>query len=467
MEGSIYAPGAGHRPPLLAGREDELSRWADMVARVAEQGRRPARDMLLTGPRGVGKTVMMSEFADLAGRQGFVSLPLQAVQRHSDLVASLVRRVERQAQAGDGGPWARVREQFQRLSSVTVGPVSLSRGPTPAEAASARTVATDPSDVADALAGLAREVRRDNPRGGVMLSVDELQVVSSEDVALLSATLHRLNVEHPEAAVAFCGTGLPHTMSHLRKAGVTHPERLYTETRVDTRLSEEAARAAIRVPAQAQGVTWQASAIDGVVELANRYPAHLQMFADEAWAQAVGPDQITEQDLRLAAPVVLDRLEQQAYGPRWDEMPDREREYLVAVSVAASEHGYATSEQVEAALERPAKASSEPRDALIQAGDLYSPRRGHIALTTPLLGKFAQNSYDHTDTSGRLKTGLRSIDQMRDGVQTLHARAGVNRRPAARRLAELASQLQERANTPDPRHENRRDDPGTPPPSIR
>lgn len=59
-----------------------------------------------------------------------------------------------------------------------------------------------------------------------MLTVDQMQVAHADDLALLAATLHVVNVDHPESVFVFAGTTLPHTPDTLRKAGVTHPDRL-------------------------------------------------------------------------------------------------------------------------------------------------------------------------------------------------------------------------------------------------
>ncbi|HVD30022.1 MAG TPA: ATP-binding protein, partial [Mycobacteriales bacterium] len=53
-----YAPGAGQRPPELAGRDRELARFDVVLERVARS--RPERSLVLTGLRGVGKTVLLN-----------------------------------------------------------------------------------------------------------------------------------------------------------------------------------------------------------------------------------------------------------------------------------------------------------------------------------------------------------------------------------------------------------------------
>ena len=71
MDKSPYTPGAGHNPPVLAGRDGLLRDWHLVLNDIVAGGRVRAQDMILSGPRGVGKTVTVSAFADLAKEQGF------------------------------------------------------------------------------------------------------------------------------------------------------------------------------------------------------------------------------------------------------------------------------------------------------------------------------------------------------------------------------------------------------------
>ena len=79
-----YAPGAGQRPPELAGRDREISQFEVVLERVAR--RRPERSMVLTGLRGVGKTVLLNTFRSMAmqrlwGTGKIEARPEQSIRR--------------------------------------------------------------------------------------------------------------------------------------------------------------------------------------------------------------------------------------------------------------------------------------------------------------------------------------------------------------------------------------------------
>jgi hypothetical protein len=68
VEPSIYTPGAGHRPPVLAGRDALIQGWQLMPNDVAVRGRVGARDVILAGPRGIGKTAVLWRSETFAAR---------------------------------------------------------------------------------------------------------------------------------------------------------------------------------------------------------------------------------------------------------------------------------------------------------------------------------------------------------------------------------------------------------------
>src|SRR5664280_1648165 len=71
-----YAPGAGQRPPELAGRDDQLRQFDVVLERIARG--RPERSLVLTGLRGVGKTVLLNAMRSAAVRRGWGTGKLEA-----------------------------------------------------------------------------------------------------------------------------------------------------------------------------------------------------------------------------------------------------------------------------------------------------------------------------------------------------------------------------------------------------
>jgi hypothetical protein len=98
-----YAPGAGQRPPELAGRDGELQAFDVVLERIARG--RPERSIVLTGLRGVGKTVLLNAMRSAAVRRGWgtgklEARPEQAIRR--PLSAALHLAVRELAQPNKG-----------------------------------------------------------------------------------------------------------------------------------------------------------------------------------------------------------------------------------------------------------------------------------------------------------------------------------------------------------------------------
>lgn len=63
-----FSPGAGAPPPELVGRDPLLEQARVLLGRVKQK--RPEKSMLLTGLRGVGKTVLLNDIERMAKTAG-------------------------------------------------------------------------------------------------------------------------------------------------------------------------------------------------------------------------------------------------------------------------------------------------------------------------------------------------------------------------------------------------------------
>ncbi|HVB07219.1 MAG TPA: ATP-binding protein [Acidimicrobiales bacterium] len=391
MRDSPYTPGAGHSPLVLAGRDNLIVDWRSMLTDLQIDGRKRAKDLILSGPRGIGKTVLLTKFESLAAEQGFDAIPIQAVAS-GRLIASLMSRADEQIRA-QRGPWERAKSALERLGGVTLGAAGFSAGvtlnPSPQQPL------PDPGMFAAALALLANGLKSERGNGGLLITIDELQVARGEDLALLAATLQRLNVEHPEAPVAFAGCGLPNTSEALREAGVTHPDRLFDLQPLTVDLDESSARFAIVEPARQRDVIWAPSAVDAIVHATHGYPAHLQLLADQTWLQADGPD-IAEADALVGVSLGENEIKRRTLDPRWLRATDRQAELLAAIAVSQESGGVgtATTQDVSRSLGKAQSEWSTVRADLVTEGDIYAPRRGRLSFTVPTFAKYVLENYE-------------------------------------------------------------------------
>lgn len=196
---------------------------------------------------------------------------------------------------------------------------------------------------------------------------------------------------------------------------MTHPDRLFAEEHIPLTLSAEDAAFAVVAPAQQAGVSWHPEAVAAVVAASNGYPAHLQLMAHTVWQEAPGPDRIEPSDAERALPLAATQIARRTLGPRWERMPDRQREYMAAL---ASAGGSAPVRLLELMLDRAQKQSSRVREVLIEEGDIYAPRRGRVHMTVPLFARYILTEYETARLEASEPDSLLSITQMRENVDS-------------------------------------------------
>lgn len=414
MRPQIYSPGAGHVPPgdRLPGRSGVEGAWSDMVGDVAQRGRAGARDLVLTGNRGVGKTVLMKRLSAQAQAQGYVRLPFQASSRVS-MGAAL-----QQAMAGHQertSSWRAALEGLQRVTGVSVGVAGVSASLS--RAAEPPTSPGDPyntSVIAAAVADLAQVVT-DSGRGGVVLCIDELQMSSPPDMETLGGVLNHLNNWHPQARVLFVAAGLPNTMSRMMGTDAEHPlisnpSRLFFFETLGQYLTLEETSEALRPAARDHGSDWTPEAVVEVHRATQGYPAHVQVLAAASWTAAAGPV-IDVGDVRSAIPVAQAEVARMYLLPRWNQMSDLKRAYVTATSMCDSPTEVG---RIAAMLGRTTTGVSKTRDELVRAGDIYSTAQGYVSLAQPLMREFAPQHYHHTVEGTPGLPTLREMSSARD-----------------------------------------------------
>jgi hypothetical protein len=387
-----YAPGAGQRPPELAGRDRELAQFDVTLERVA--GGRPERSMVVSGLRGVGKTVLLNALRGQAVKRAWgtgkiearpeqsVRLPIaQATHAAVREVAHRHRDPERvDAVAGVLKAFA-LRTELKDRKGIRWNP------PTDVPAARGRADSGDLeldlvelfTDVAD----LARDLGV-----GVALFVDEMQDVASPELAALCGAVHEISQQN--APLVLVGAGLPHLPVSL-SASKSYAERLFRYVVVDRLPREMADRAWLR-PAADEGVTYEQDALDLLYELTDGYPYFVQAYGKVTWDVAVGSP-IRAVDVKEAAPEAEAELGVGFFGARYDRATPAERDYMrtmaqLGASNGRSGDGPVNTADVAKALGRRPQSLSPARDGLIKKGLVYSSERGTVAFTVPHFGAF-------------------------------------------------------------------------------
>jgi hypothetical protein len=384
-----FAPGAGQRPPELAGRDKEVAAFEVVLERVARG--RPERSLVLTGLRGVGKTVLLGELRSMAVKRGWgagkvearpdadLRRPLSAAlhrairdlavrHRAPDRVEAILGILKAFAlrAAPDG---AKLRDRWQPGIDV---PAASGR-------ADSGDIEIDLVELFTDVAELAQDVGT-----GVALLIDEMQDLKPDDISALCAACHELS--QLGAPLVVVGAGLPHLPAVL-SASKSYSERLFRYVRID-RLSREDADRAVLAPVEREDAGITDEALDALFDASGGYPYFIQAYGKAAW-DAAPADPISAMDVSVAAPEADAELAVGFFGSRYERATPAEREYLrsMAELTDGKDAGVNTA-QVADHLGRKPSSLSPARDSLIKKGLVYSAERGQIAFTVPHFGRF-------------------------------------------------------------------------------
>lgn len=375
-----YNPGAGTRPPALVGRDAEIAAMDVALQRMLRGSN--GRSQMLTGLRGVGKTVLLNEFEILASGRGYFHEHIEVSEEGSlaPLLASAFRRVLLAMDAKK-----RVGEAIRRaLGVLKAFSLRIPNGPELGIDVDAVAGPADSGDLATDLAGLfveLGEVARAHDTG-VFLTIDELHYVDLQTMTALIVGLHRAS--QLTLPITIAGAGLP-TLVVVTGEAKTYVERMFVFSEIGS-LTRDQAIDALQTPVVDEQVRWSDDALARVLEITECFPYFLQQFGQQAWEIADGPDLITLADVERSIPLVTAQLDDGFFRVRTRTTSDSERAYLRAMAELGP--GPVRASEVASVLGKKPNGVGPVRDALIKRALCYSPRYGEIAFTVPLFDEY-------------------------------------------------------------------------------
>ena len=377
-----FSPGAGSPPPELVGRAGILEQARILLGRVKEK--RPEKSILLTGLRGVGKTVLLNEIERLASKTGYRTVEVEAHEDKS-LAALLVPplrkllfELDRVAGAGDKAKRGlAVLKGFMNGVKVSLGDIEVGLDIDPAKGtADSGDLESDLPNLFVAVAEAAEE--RKIP---VALLIDELQYFSHKELSALIMAMHKM--QQRQLPMVLLGAGLP-ILPGLAGESKSYAERLFSFPDISA-LSEPDAIKALQDPTHAVGVDFEIAALKEIFRLTKGYPYFLQEWGYQSWNRAEAST-ITLQVVNDASATVVQRLDENFFRVRFDRLTPSERRFLRAM--AGLGPGARRSSDIAEALGVKINSLGPTRANLIQKGMIYSPAHGDMAFTVPLFDEF-------------------------------------------------------------------------------
>lgn len=356
-----FTPTFGRTPPLTAGRREEVEEWEYALTTPGAM----ARASLLTGARGMGKTVMLNEFEQVARAAGWAVISESAVP---GLMGRLNASALPQILDDLAGPGTQ-----RRLSGASAGALGVS--------------ASYRSDISnDRPAGwdARRFVDQITQHTGLVITIDEIHKEAVEDLRELTMLIQHAIREQRE--IAFVAAGLPSAVSDLLTDDVL--TFLRRATRFDLgRLPHHAVRRALVEPARDAGLPFDRDGAAAAVQGAQGYPFLVQLVGAESFrgAERDHAREITERHVALALPRAHAVMSRNVHQIAVKNISAQDRAYLNAMAV---DDGPARTGEIATRMGVSASHAGVYRRRLLDQGLIAAPGRGLVEFSLPYLREY-------------------------------------------------------------------------------
>jgi hypothetical protein len=376
-----YAPGAGTKPPALVGRGRQIESFDILLERL-ENGY-VEQSMIITGLRGVGKTVLLDVFREKAEARNWATVEWEVAKNaaFSPKIAAHVRRALLQI-----APKAKWTDRVLRAASVlksftvTFNPDGAMTAGLDIDALAgigdSGALAEDLSDLFIAVGEAAQD------RGvGVVFLIDEIQFLRPPDLEALIVALHKCT--RRSLPITLVGAGLPQ-IPRLAGEAKSYSERLFRFPQIGE-LDARDARDALVLPAADLNVGFEAPAVDFMVAYTQGYPYFLQEYGRIVWDET-SASPVTLNDVESLLPLVEAGLDESFFRVRAERTTELELRYLSAMAELGPRPHRAS--DVARRIQRTVEQAGPIRSRLIDKGLLYTPGHGYAAFTVPQFDRY-------------------------------------------------------------------------------
>lgn len=377
---SPYTPGAGTKPPYLAGRQRVLED-AEKSLESAVNGF-PQKSVIYYGLRGVGKTVLLNAIEDKAEDRDIIYEHIEIAEKKSFLrqisVASnrMIHKLSVTEAAKDACKKALA---LLKAFSVTYNPedqtftAGLSE---PTEYVATKILAEDLTELFVSMGRTAEKADK-----VICFFIDEIQYMKEEEMEALVNAFHRVNQKG--FPIILYGAGLPKVLSILGEVK-SYAERLFKYEPIAA-LTDEDAREAIVEPAKKLGVSYTEEAIREIQKWTKGYPYFVQELCNTVWEYS-DTEEIEFSDVERVMATFLNHLDESFFKMRYERCTKKEHDFLFAM-VRCGELP-CTISNVARIYNKKVNSISPIRAQLISKGIIYSTGRGEIDFTVPLFDEY-------------------------------------------------------------------------------
>ena len=357
MKTNPFKPTAGAEPPILVGRDVVLE---DFEIGIEEGVGAPGRLIRITGPRGSGKTVLLTELGDIARRHEWRVVDVTATEHLPELIC---HRLEK----SDGFDYS----------------VELDLMVVKAKAQKDDSQRSD--DIYEVMGRAARKLTEGGK--GLLVTIDEVQDASVEDIRKIAIAVQHLIRERLNIAFVFAGLTAG-VMNLLGEDGPTFLRRAYPEE-LDTIPVAEVA-AAFQATFEKNDVQVDKDVLAEAAEATAGYAYLIQLVGYYIWRSAQvrtgkSMDSISMEDVEKGIVAARREFERTVLDNAIARLPKTAMEYLL---VMAENRLASSTGEIAERLGISAPSLSNTRKLLVSRQLIEPTARGYVDFSIPFLREY-------------------------------------------------------------------------------
>lgn len=392
-----FKPSAGHMPPYLAGRETEQNEFRQLLTQKVI-----LKNLILTGLRGVGKTVLLESLKPMANKGNWLwvgtDLSESASLKEETMATRLLTDIAVQT--------SHVVVEKEEFGKIGFAQQNITTKTTLTFALLKKLYAETPGLVSDKLKFILELVWKVVPKNscrGIIFAYDEAQNLSDHadknefPTSLLLEVFQ--SIQRKNIPIMLILTGLPTLQTKLVSAR-TYSERMFTTIEL-TKLNREDSRDAILIPIQKEDcpISIGDDSVDLVIKMSGGYPYFIQYICREVydvWIQKIG----VGEEPSVPIQEIIQKLDLDFFLARWSRATDRQRELMMVIAnLDSCGEEFTALEAADASkmqLAKPFSSShiSQMLSSLSDAGLIYKSRYGKYSFAVPLLHEFIKRQQE-------------------------------------------------------------------------
>ncbi|MDO4798532.1 MAG: ATP-binding protein [Coriobacteriales bacterium] len=370
MRVNPFKPTAGKMPPILIGREDVIADFAEGIANGAGA---PGRLMLLSGQRGFGKTVLLTQLARVAEANGWVAVREVAAGGMCERIVQSLEMAKPYVAKAEINP------------AISLGGVTASVGKISVGSPSALNIRT----------AVARCFRTLSPGKGVLVTVDEAQAANRDELVALSTAVQQIIADQdmrdvPDSekhGIAFVFAGLPSVVDDLVNDEVlTFLRRAMRQDLGPVMVPD--VRNAYQQSMQESGLRIEDAEALAAARASGGHPFLVQLIGYYMWqsARRRGSDVVEMRDVKRSIEDAGIAFEDAVCAPTYKGLTSAQKVFLNMMAT-----DYPSSSAVSEVSRRAGKSRSwglKYRESLIRAHVIEPLGDGRVSFAVPYMGTY-------------------------------------------------------------------------------